>query len=381
MIRLDSPALLSAIGEQAEQQSQLLRKVIQATTEQQALSPYISSVSSVQNDSETFQKSLVSVAAEKKQPPYLYTTIPPRAPGIVADIVKPGDFIYYTQPNVNHSDWDSAPIVLEKYKLVFFTIPKVGCTVWKQLFRRIMGYKDWKSQENGQPHDPAVNGIRYLSSYSLVQASRFMTDPTWTRAIMVRDPKTRFLSCFLDKAVSNDHVFIQDKCCRQNFACVQKAQNIPGFLNLVKVCNDGHWKRQHDRVDGKYWPYMDYILHVENAANDARKLLQHIGAWEEYGALGWAEVDISSSNNVTAGDGTRNKRKKSLAIFESKDIQGAGEHATHSEWKHWEWYTPESERDVEAFYRADYENPLFNFSHDCLTCITENETATSTITN
>jgi hypothetical protein len=43
-----------------------------------------------------------------------------------------------------------APIVVKKYKLLFFTIPEVGCTVWKQLFRRVAGYADWQIHQDGR---------------------------------------------------------------------------------------------------------------------------------------------------------------------------------------------------------------------------------------
>ena len=42
------------------------------------------------------------------------------------------------------SEWDS-PIVLQKYKLVFFDVPKVGSTTWKKFFRRVEGQADWQS--------------------------------------------------------------------------------------------------------------------------------------------------------------------------------------------------------------------------------------------
>jgi hypothetical protein len=51
--------------------------------------------------------------------------------------VKKRDFIY------NAKIGNSSPIVIEKYKLIFFTIQKTGCTVWKQLSRRMMGLEDW----------------------------------------------------------------------------------------------------------------------------------------------------------------------------------------------------------------------------------------------
>uniref|UniRef100_A0A7S3PBZ5 Carbohydrate sulfotransferase n=1 Tax=Amphora coffeiformis TaxID=265554 RepID=A0A7S3PBZ5_9STRA len=300
------------------------------------------------------QQPSTPASANPPQKPRVYFPIAPRSEGVVKDLVQPGDYIYYHDPK--HPRWDSSPIVIESHKLIFFTIPKVGCTVWKQLFRRMMGSSDWKSQDYDtyQPHNPAVNGLKYLHQYTLEQASEMMTSPQWTRAIMVRDPKMRFLSAFLDKSVSNDHTHIIRKCCPDK-SCVEGAQTIPGFLALVKVCDDEHWQGQNLRVDSKYWPYIDYVSHVETAAEDARELLEKIGAWEEFGQSGWGQ------------DGK-------LAIFESTGVKAAGGHATWSQWKVWQWYTPDSEKLVERHYQEDYVNPLFHFERDtCLTC--EKETS------
>ena len=218
----------------------------------------------------------------------------------------------------------------------------------------MMGFKDWQSQDYTAmlPHNPHTNGLKYLYHYSLEEASEMMTSPEWTRAIMVRDPKMRFLSAMLDKSVSNDHIHIIHRCCPDK-SCVEDAQSIPGFLHLVEKCDDQHWRGQHERVDSKYWPYMDFVGHVETAAQDAKTLLEKIGAWEEFGKSGWGK------------DGTQ-------AIFGSTDAKSAGEHATHSQWKVWQWYTPESEKLVEKHYQADYMNPLFDFDRDtCLTCVDE----------
>jgi hypothetical protein len=277
-----------------------------------------------------------------------YRKIPPRKPGIQRDIVLPGDYIYYQ----NEKSWDSSPVVIESHKLIFFTIPKVGCTVWKQLFRRMMGYDDWMSQDYNifQPHNPAVNGLTYLYNYSTAEASEMMTSPEWTRAMMVRNPKQRFLSAFLDKAVGNFHLHIVERCCPDK-SCVEAAQTIEGFLRLCSVCYDDHWRAQNDRVDFKYWSYIDHIGQVESAAQDARELLERIGAWDEFGASGWGR------------DGT-------LSIFGTKEASGVGmNHSTYAEWKVWQWYTPATEQLVEDFYRGDYENPLFEFKlGECLTC-------------
>lgn len=283
---------------------------------------------------------------QNQRPKQQYKPIPKRKEGIQYDIVKAGDYIYYRT-----DDWDAAPIIVESHKLVFFSIPKVGCTVWKQLFRRMMGYDDWNSQDYAKllPHNPERNGLKYLYDYSLREASEIMTSPDWTRAMMVREPKQRFLSSFLDKAVSNDHIHIIRACCPDK-SCVEKSQNLEGFLRLCSTCADAHWRAQNDRVDYKYWPYIDVVGHVETAAEDAKQLLQRIGAWEEFGATGWGH------------DGN-------LSMFGSKKADAAGIHSTYAEWQIWKWYTPATEQAVERFYQGDYDNPLFNFTQNqCLTC-------------
>jgi Sulfotransferase family len=286
---------------------------------------------------------------EEKSWPSGYRKIPKRTLNIVNDIVQPGDYIYYNDID----SWDSAPIVVESHKLIFFTIPKVGCTVWKQLFRRMMGYADWTAQESETflPHNSAVNGLKYLYNYSLEEASIMMTSPEWTRAMMVRDPKQRFLSAFLDKSVGNFHLHIQRRCCPDE-SCIEGAQTVEGFLQLCAKCYDDHWRPQNNRVDYKYWPFIDHVGQVETAAADAKVLLQRIGAWDEFGAAGW-------------GDNGR------YSIFGSKHSGGTGmNHSTSAEWQIWKWYTPESEKLVERYYQGDYENPLFQFSQGgCLTCI------------
>ena len=124
------------------------------------------------------------------------------------------------------SKFDSAPIVDEDHKLIFFTVPKVACTTFKFLFRRIAGVKDWDYQDGAQaknlPHNPKFNNLNYLYHYSLEEANRMMTDPSWTRAIFVRDPKIRFLSAFLDKAVGNYGSFVANVCCPEAKQCQAK---------------------------------------------------------------------------------------------------------------------------------------------------------------
>lgn len=253
-------------------------------------------------------------------------------------LVEYGDSIYVC------GDWDGAPVVIEKYKLVFFTVAKVGCTVWKQLFRRIMGHNDWK-EENWDtliPWNPELNGLKYLYDFNRETASKMMTDPVWTRAIFVRDPKERFVSAYFDKVVNHD-TYLQSKCCAYTGDCVTKArESIGGFLEVARFCEDAHWKPLTRRIDeDKYWPYINFVGNMNTVESDSKALLRKIGAWDEYGASGWGD-------------------KRQDGIFESvTEVL----HATHSKEKLKITLNPEVEKELDDFYADDYNNSVLNLTH------------------
>lgn len=253
-------------------------------------------------------------------------------------LVQPGDFVYQRRPK----QWDAAPIVIEEYKLLFFTVPKVACTTFKQLFRRIAGMPDWKSQDPKRmlPHNPVENGLKYLYNYTLEEANEFMTSPEWTRAIFVRDPKMRFLSAFLDKSLGNFGNHVRVKCCRKTRACVKPAQTSKGFLEVIQNCSDPHWNPQTDRMESKFWEYVNFVGHFERLSEDGPKLLRRIGAWEKYGKSGWGKYGNSSLFQTSAVDQN---------------------HVTGSMNKTREWYTPGLERQVEKYYEDDYSNPWLGY--------------------
>ena len=263
--------------------------------------------------------------------------------------VSPTDYIY------TGKWYESSPIVLESHKLIFFTVPKVGCTIWKQLFRRMMGYKDWR--DGWVPSRHETNGLRYLEHYSLEQATELMNSPEYTRAIFVRDPKDRLVSAYLEKT----SIGIQNMkrhCCnklttqKEQGQCVKKAKSsLSGFLNVTQsVCpKNVHWWPQGLRMEAKYFPLLDFVGHMEHMAEDAERLLKRIGAWEEFGKSGW---------------GKRGKE----AIFTSKS---GVFHATSPEIKggvdaYWQrlskFYTSELENVVEEVYQSDYSIPQFNLT-------------------
>lgn len=263
-------------------------------------------------------------------------------------LVQSMDYIY----KKDLGQWDASPVVVEKFKLIFFTVPKNACTTWKMLFRRISGALNYQDQDErrGLPHDPTRNGLRYLWHYSLDDANRIMTSPDYTRAIFVRDPKERFLSAYLDKAVALPD-FLRRKCCRNVTMTTVSVSNavvcsgqVPTpfqFLDLIQECKDGHWVQQHFRMEEKYWPFINFVGRHENVEEDAKRLLKQIGAWEEYGSHGW---------------GTN---YQDPIFFKGSNQQQV--HTTNSREKYGHYFTPELERKVEQFYAVDYNNTILGF--------------------
>jgi hypothetical protein len=73
---------------------------------------------------------------------------------------------------------------------MFFVVPKNGSLEWLKLFRRMMGYDDWKTFP---PHDVRHNGLPRLDEFNKEQEFKMMTSAEWTRAMFVRNPLERVL--------------------------------------------------------------------------------------------------------------------------------------------------------------------------------------------
>jgi len=245
--------------------------------------------------------------------------------------VKPSDDI------MNRRTYAS-PIVHEKFRLIFFPIQKVGCTVWKQLLRRMLGLADWRTGRTWGRN----TGLKYLADYHLKRATELMNDPLYTRTVFLRDPKERFLSAFADKAIRTDYFY--RKClrrCRPSARCRINSQNFSYFVEITrKHCKDTHWGSQSANVESKYLHTLDFVGHLETAETDARTVLKHIGAWEQYGKYGWGKYGNESIFASTSFV----KHKTSLGTSYERLK------------KH---YTPEIENEIEDRFAEDYKRTAY----------------------
>ena len=242
----------------------------------------------------------------------------------------------------------NAPIVIEKYKLIFFPIQKVGGTVWKQLFKRMLGRRNWyKGQSLGGPDKSS--GLHSLYQYSLQDATEMMNDPNWTKAIMVRDPKERFLSAYLDKGFNSKYFY--QKCCSKkkkkhnHHRCGNGTKHhfsFETFIDVTSSCRNSHWDPQSHRVQSKYLPLLTFVGHLETAYDDAKELLTRVGGWERFGANGWGV-----GKNESIFQSTSNVRHKTAESSSSSRSRLA------------HYYTPDLERQIEKRMQSDYNVPQF----------------------
>jgi hypothetical protein len=133
-------------------------------------------------------------------------------------------------------EWDSAPIVDKEHKLLLFTVPGVATSTLKLLMLRLAGamitprsimYKKRGFVNREKVDDPKENQLSYLWDYSNEEAQKMMTDPAWTRAIFVEEPKLRFVNTWqsifhqvtgrrMDLSFEKE---LTQKCCSECYRC------------------------------------------------------------------------------------------------------------------------------------------------------------------
>eukprot|EP00980_Cylindrotheca_fusiformis_P003704 scaffold821_cov122-Cylindrotheca_fusiformis.AAC.8 len=239
----------------------------------------------------------------------------------------------------NPASWDAAPIVVEEYKLIFFTTGKVSCTVFKQLFRRMMHLDDWNVNAGLLPHDPSKNGLKYLYQYPPRKALKMMTSKhdNWTRAIFVRDPLERLLSAYLDKGMRKGGQYVARHCNRE-----RQDLSFREFIQVIRSScrHDPHWMPQIERIDPPFWNSINFVGNFDSLQKDTRTLLERVDAWDDYGSSGWGPYHNDS-------------------IF-SKDSHA--KHETGSSQYVDQYYNDSVVKELALqFYRQDYSNPFFHF--------------------
>lgn len=230
------------------------------------------------------------------------------------------------------------------------------------MFMRMNGNLKWCQNKKMNAHLPENNQLKTLTDFSPAVATALMTSSAWTKAAIVREPKERVLSAFLDKAVK-ESLYIQ-VCCNklqdedEKKRCIDNEENFESFLYFVTTykeeCRDVHWEPQVEKIDAKWWPYIDFIGHQNDLLNDSKKLLSSLtsitdmddgrSAWERYGSSGWG----------VEKKGCENRSHFFLEENSSNHKIETGKHLR-------EWYTPEAERLVEENWAVEWQQERVRF--------------------
>ncbi|XRB17710.1 fucosyltransferase [Pseudoscourfieldia marina] len=152
----------------------------------------------------------------------------------------------------------NVPVVVERYKLVFFTTPGVAQTEFEQLLRRMS--------------PDTSDELTYLDAYPFETAFAMLRNDSWTKAIFFRSPVNRFVSGYSATKVNED----TDMDLGTFVSKVERGWSHP---------SQAYWKSQCEYVHlcDAILPFMNFVGDFGNLANDTRRLLERVGAWDARG--------------------------------------------------------------------------------------------------
>ena len=182
-------------------------------------------------------------------------TLPAEGADKTQVVVHPSDYIY------SSDDFAASPIVLEQpYNLVFFPVSGVADTAFRCLLRRLLNLENWKDTTQ------QLKGLRYLSDYSVDEASQIMSSPTYTRAMFVRDPLERLQATYKLMLTSHEmKLAMISRCdcardCWYLSKCKDQLQTFQTFVrDLVGMCDEPFWRPQARRMEPRFYDTLDFI--------------------------------------------------------------------------------------------------------------------------
>ena len=181
--------------------------------------------------------------------------------------------------------------VIPQGKLVFCGIPKVGITQWFKFARFVMGAADYQSL----PYNKLDLKEFHFDELPRHRQEALLMDPTWTKAIFLRDPAERLLSAYLDKVAEGESKKVFNNETIAKFA--QWVRELEQGGTISKRCHvgntskdghswcwDPHWRPQvYSCGISELLPNFDFVGSISQAANHSKALLQMVGLWDSHG--------------------------------------------------------------------------------------------------
>ena len=252
--------------------------------------------------------------------------------------------------------------VIPKGKLVFCGIPKVGITQWFKFARFVMGAADYQSH----PYNKLDFKEFHLDRLPRHRQEALLMDPTWTKAIFLRDPAERLLSAYLDKVAEGESKKVFNNETIAKFAEWVRELEQGGTIskrchvgntskNGHSWCWDPHWRPQvYSCGISELLPYFDFVGSISQAANHSKALLQMVGLWDSHGMHYITQPDAQGCA-VPPPDPESPQHRIFHAGFQQKDLAKQDNHTTNSKSKLDLFYsTPQLLDIVKRIYKDDY---------------------------
>ena len=199
----------------------------------------------------------------------------------------------------------SSFIVLEKYKLVYCSVPKVACTVWKRILANLEGIKI-----NSSVHQETKGKLKLLSDYTTEDRVKILK--TFKKFTFVRDPFERLLSAYKDcfwgkfkrshkgwkyyrkeirkllaKRSGLDIDVNVDNTTFEQFAAYLVLQWREGGLFQI------HWREQY-KLCHPCQIQFDYVGHYETLQDDAKFVLRNTKLDDKVSFPEWQPTNTSA---------------------------------------------------------------------------------------
>ena len=181
----------------------------------------------------------------------------------------------------------------EDKNIIFAYVPKVACTNWKSILRRLNGAEDWL--DNRMAHDREHSGLTYLAPDRDQPGGGLPAGAK--RFAMVRDPYSRTLSAYLNKIGSRlppkpesdemDHwerIAARIEAWRSQVLDTNAYPevNFEVFLLWLRDSDDPAVLDEHWAVQSRILSYpdvsFDWIGRFENLNEDSQRILEEIGS-------------------------------------------------------------------------------------------------------
>ena len=256
-------------------------------------------------------------------------------------------------------------------KLLFCGIPKVGITQWLRFSRFVFGAGDYQSI----PHYKRDITPFQFDKLSRLRQEEVMSDPSWTKAIFLRDPAERLLSAYLNKVEKPRFGELQVDLPTTNMSFrVTVFHNWVQSLETTPIaecqgrkgpswCWNPHWRPQvYSCGIRETLPSFDFVGSLSQAANHTKTLLELVNLWKDYGAKYMVSLKATPTKNSNScrvlppnpndDDGSDTV----LTVGFQQNIKAKNDrHTRDSKSKIDEFFTSEIWEIVKRLYKQDYE--------------------------